>query len=71
MGSGPGSVGAVEARWRLEILGKGGDALSGCILKLADSVAELKPLDDPGQAVLTVEFAVVGQYEFNICMVRL
>lgn len=40
-----------------EIWAKVGDARSGGIVKLADAVAELNPLDDFGQAVLTIEFA--------------
>ena len=40
-----------------EICAKVGDALRGGILNVAETVAELNPLDDLGQAVLAVEFA--------------
>ena len=40
-----------------ELCPKVGDAGSGGGLNVADAVAELKPCDDLGEAVLTVEFA--------------
>ena len=40
-----------------EISPKVGDAGSGGVLKLAQAVAELNPLDDLRQTVLAVEFA--------------
>ncbi len=40
-----------------EICAKVGDARSGGSLKVEETVAELNPLDDLGQAILAIEFA--------------
>ena len=51
-----------------EISPKVGDAGSGGILKLAQAVAELNPLDDLGQPVPAVElapFALCGDHQFE------
>ena len=51
-----------------EISPKVGDAGSGGVLKLAQAVAELNPLDDLGQAVPAVElapFALCGDHQLE------
>jgi hypothetical protein len=40
-----------------EILSKVGDACSGGVLNLSNPVAELNPLDEFGQSVLTIELS--------------